>query len=93
MRATAATQFAPVQLAETNPVDRKLVIETEDVQPLEKPIKIAPPRPIAAPQSPDLLSAVTDDTSQQQATVWRACPSSDKRKTTAQISTMCPVTK
>jgi hypothetical protein len=63
---TAATQSAPVQFVEARPAERKLVIEIEDAQPLEKPIKIAPPPNIAAPrnnaapESPGLLSSIIE---------------------------------
>jgi hypothetical protein len=61
IRDTAAAQSALVQLEGPKPVERKTVLQAEDLRPLETPAKIAPPRRVAAKsKQPGPISALVD---------------------------------
>jgi hypothetical protein len=57
---TAASQSRPVQLSKAKPVERRIVLDTEDLRPLETPIKIAAPRQSAKPRPQGPVSALVD---------------------------------
>jgi hypothetical protein len=101
VRETAASQSRPVQLAEAQPVEHKIVLGTEDLRPLETPINIPPPRNSAKPKPQGPVSALIDtivDTvvedalglDDRQYTKWVACQSVVDPKPSLPPIAACP---
>jgi hypothetical protein len=60
VRDIAASQSVPVQLAAAKPIERKLVLDAEDLHPVERPINLPPPPHNPAPKSQGPVSALIE---------------------------------